>query len=191
MEVGRRIGGKGQRVARAGRRGRRDSSLRVQDGAGSCHQGRRRLRQLEKVLLVRRMHVEDDELHLGVSVCAIHRLRHPLVFVSRCGEGAAPLVGSCTLASALQGHRCGTNGRSVGAVNRERVVGLVLSTRAHFFDITVSAGGVGLGQRGRHQERSQHLVSADRTPAARRWCRKRATIEHANNTKFQDSTMRL
>ena len=63
MEVGRRIGGERQRVARAGLRGRRDSPLRVHNGAGACDQGLRSLRQLEEVLLVRRVHVEDDELH--------------------------------------------------------------------------------------------------------------------------------
>ena len=157
VEVGRRISGEGQRVARAGRRGHRDSPLRVQDGAVSCHQGRRRLRQLEEVLLVHCVHIEDDELHFGVGVCASHRLRHPLVGAIRRGEGAAPLVGSGALASALQGDRCGTNGRSVIAVNRERVVGLVLSTRALFFHTTMGAGGAGLGQRGRHQERAQHF----------------------------------
>ena len=170
VEVGRRISGEAQRVARAGRRGYRDSPLRVQDGAVSCHQGRRRLRQLEEVLLVHCVHIEDDELHFGVGVCASHRLRHPLVGAIRRGEGAAPLVGSGALASALQGDRCGTNGRSVIAVNRERVVGLVLSTRALFFHTTMGAGGAGLGQRGRHQERAQHFrfLPIGRRPTGRR-----------------------
>mmetsp|Transcript_23059 Transcript_23059/g.54848 ORF Transcript_23059/g.54848 Transcript_23059/m.54848 type:complete len:456 (-) Transcript_23059:22-1389(-) len=160
--VGRRVGGEGQRVARTGRRGRGDGPLRAHDDAGPGHQGGGLLRQLEEVLGVRRVHVKDDELHLGVGVRAIHRLRHPLVGAVRRDEGAAPLVlSSGLLARALKGDRRRTDGSRVIAVNREWVVDLALSTRALFLHDAVGTRGVGWGQRGRHQERAgddgQHL----------------------------------
>ena len=87
------------------------------------------------------------------------RLRHPLVGGGRRGEGAAPLVLTGGLrASSLQGRGRRTNGRGVIAVDRERVVRLGLSTRALLLVVlVVGVHGVGLGQRGRHQERTDHV----------------------------------
>ena len=48
--------------------------------------------------------------------------------------------------------------RLVRAVDRERVVRLGLSTRALLLVVlVVGVHGVGLGQRGRHQERTDHV----------------------------------
>ena len=84
---------------------------------------------------------------------SISRLRHPRVGVGRRGEGAAPLVlPSGLLARGLQGDGGRTDGRIVSAVNGERVVSLVLSTRALFLVVIMGVLSVaGLGQRGRHQ----------------------------------------
>ena len=84
----------------------------------------------------------------GSARCTMYlsHLCHPLVGVVRRGKGAAPLVsGIVGLARALQGDGRGTNGRHVRAVNREWVVGLVLSARALLLVVLVGVLGVGLG----------------------------------------------
>mmetsp|Transcript_22232 Transcript_22232/g.53239 ORF Transcript_22232/g.53239 Transcript_22232/m.53239 type:complete len:250 (+) Transcript_22232:420-1169(+) len=150
VEVGRRIGGEGQLVARAGRRGLGDFSTCVNRDAAARHQSVGGLHVVHEVIVRK-----DDELHRRVGVCTVHGLRHPLVGAVRRDEGAAPLVlSSGLLARALKGDRRRTDGSRVIAVDRERVVDLVLSTPALFLLAAVGARGVGWGQRGRHQERA-------------------------------------
>ena len=69
-------------------------------------------------------------------------------------RGAAWLCAASATFSYPAGYGRGTNGRSVSAVNRKRVLGLLLSTPARFFHAVVGVGGVSLGQRGRHEERA-------------------------------------
>ena len=69
-------------------------------------------------------------------------------------RGAAWLCAASATFSYPAGYGRGTNGRSVSAVNRKWVVGLLLSTPARFFHAVVGVGGVSLGQRGRHEERA-------------------------------------
>ena len=133
-------------------------------GAVAGHQRVRRVRLLEKVGDIRLVQGEDNHLHIRVVAVRLGarrpfcRLRDPLVGVGGRLEGAGPLKGirwpGLLARVTLQGEGCSTDLGLIIAVNLERVVGLVLSTRALLLGTVavVVAGVVLAGHRTRHQE---------------------------------------